>query len=68
VGLVEAVRWFRFSSSLIWMGDSVPLHAAGENLGDFIMLLALLPSWWLPFGLIGAALGGAPRAAVARAE
>jgi hypothetical protein len=58
-GLVEAVRWYRFNSSLIFMGDSVPLHAAGENLGDFIGLLVLLPVWWLPFGLIGAALGGA---------
>jgi hypothetical protein len=59
VGLAEAIRWYQLKSSLIFAGDGVPLWAAGENLRGFAWGLVLLPFWWLPFGVIGAAIGGA---------
>jgi hypothetical protein len=56
-GIPEAIRWYRFETSLIFAGDGVPIEAVGENLRGFAWGLVLLPFWWLPFGVIGAAIG-----------
>lgn len=45
-------------TSLILAGDAVPLDAVGENLRNFVWALVLVPFWWLPFGVLGAAGGG----------
>ncbi len=57
IGLPEAIRWYRFEMSLIFAGDGIPIEAVGENLRGFAWGLVLLPFWWLPFGIIGAAIG-----------
>lgn len=62
IALAEAVRWYRADSSLIFAGDGVPLDAVGENILNFTLLLVLLPLFWLPFGVLGAAVGHAGRA------
>lgn len=56
IGLLEAVQWFRIDARLIFAGDRVP-GAAGENIRGFAWGLVLLPYWWLPFGVFGAAVG-----------
>lgn len=61
VAILEAVSWYRFDASLIIMGDGVPLDAVGENLRNFAWGLILFPFWWLPFGVLGAALMGLRR-------
>ena len=58
VAIVEAVQWYRFDTRLILAGDGVPLSAVGENLRNFLCGMILLPVWWLPYGVIGAAAGG----------
>lgn len=63
VGLLEALVWYRFDSSLIFAGDGVPVDAVGENLRGFAWGLVLLPFLWLPFGVIGAAVGCRSRGA-----
>lgn len=57
VAMLEAVRWYHVDSSLILAADGIPLVAVGENLRNFSWGLILFPTWWLPFGLLGAALG-----------
>ncbi|MBM7785617.1 hypothetical protein [Tenggerimyces flavus] len=57
VALLEAINWYHVGSSLILAADGIPLVAVGENLRNFSWGLILFPSWWLPFGLLGAALG-----------
>lgn len=59
VAVSEANRWYRFDASLILAGDAVPVEAVGENLRNLIWVLLLFPFWWLPFGVIGAAIGSA---------
>lgn len=59
VALLEAARWYQLESSLILAGDRIPLAAVGESIRNFTWGLILLPIWWLPFGVIGAAIGGA---------
>ena len=58
VGLLEALQWYRIDSSLIFNG-AVVFGAAGDNLRSFAWGLVLLPFWWLPFGVIGEAIGSA---------
>lgn len=59
VALLEAVSWYRSDTSLILAGDGIPIDAVGENLRNFTWGLILYPFWWLPFGVIGATVGGA---------
>jgi hypothetical protein len=59
IAVSEAVHWYQLHTSLILAGDSVPLHAVGENLRNFTWGLLLFPLWWLPFGVLGAAVGAA---------
>lgn len=57
VAVPESVAWYRHDTSLILAGDAVPLDAVGENLRNFVWQLVLVPFWWLPFGVLGAAAG-----------
>ncbi|HEX7277917.1 MAG TPA: hypothetical protein VF244_11125, partial [Acidimicrobiales bacterium] len=59
IAMAEAGRWYQAGSSLILAGDSVPLDAVGENIRNFTLLLVLLPYFWMPFGVLGAAIGRA---------
>lgn len=68
VAVVEAPRWYRLRSSLILAGDAVPLAAVGETIRNFALLLVLLPVFWIPFGVFGAALGRAGRDRLSRAR
>jgi len=66
IAMAEAVRWYQADTSLILAGDGVPLDAVGENIRNFTYFLVLLPLFWLPFGVFGAALGRAGRARLSR--
>jgi hypothetical protein len=60
VWLVEAVRWYHIGGSLLLDGEGG--HPIGVNLGDAVFwVLVFIPVWALPFGVFGAALGGARR-------
>jgi hypothetical protein len=56
VALVEAVRWYRVEAATILMYDNIPVDAVGESLRTFTWGLLLFPLWWLPFGVLGAAV------------
>jgi hypothetical protein len=55
VGLLEALRRFRVDGALIL--DAEPAAAFGDNLVSLTFMLFVLPLWWLPFGVFGAAFG-----------
>jgi len=57
IGLPEAQHWYRIGARLIFDGERG--YAIGRNLDGFIWGLVVLPFWWLPFGVIGAAVGNA---------
>ena len=57
VGVTESVGWYEYDTSLILAGDGIPLAAVGENLRNLVWSLLLLPFWWVPFGVLGAAAG-----------
>lgn len=59
VALMESMRWYQAETSLIYAADGIPLEAVGENIRNFAWGLILLPLWWLPFGVFGAAAGRA---------
>ena len=61
VAISESVLWFDALTSLILAGDGIPAEAVGENIRNFTWGLILLPFWWLPFGVIGAAAGRSRR-------
>lgn len=67
IAVAEAVSWYRAGSSLILAGDAIPLDAVGESIRNFTFFLVLLPVFWMPFGVIGAAIGRAGRARLSRA-
>jgi hypothetical protein len=55
IGLPEALRWYETDGRLHLDGEL--FGSEGQNLVDYIFLLALLPAWGLPFGVIGARVG-----------
>lgn len=59
IAVMQSAFWYRLDSSLIYAGDAVPIEAVGENIRNFTWGLILFPIWWLPFGMIGAAIGSA---------
>lgn len=59
IALMESVRWYENDTSLIYASDTVPIEAVGENIRNFMWGLILLPVWWIPFGIFGAAIGSA---------
>jgi hypothetical protein len=68
VAMAEAVRWYRSGAGLILDGETIPFDAAiGVNIRNFTGFLILLPFFWTPFGVIGAAIGRAARARLLRA-
>jgi hypothetical protein len=54
VGTVEASHWHQHGR-LIFDGDRISPPGGGPD--AFTWGLLLLPLWWLPFGVLGAALG-----------
>jgi hypothetical protein len=65
VAVTESVGWYEQDTSLILAGDGIPLVAVGENLRNFVWSLLLLPFWWVPFGVLGAAAGTRVRRLIA---
>ena len=59
IGLPEAVHWYERGGALHIDGDEP--GSVGQNLVDYVVLVALLPAWGLPFGVIGSAIGSAWR-------
>jgi hypothetical protein len=55
VGTVEASRWSELHGRLIFDGERN--HPPGRIPDSFAWGLLVLPLWWLPFGVLGAALG-----------
>jgi len=55
VGLLEALRRFQIDAALIL--DAEAGTTFDENLVSLTFMLAVLPLWWLPFGVLGAAFG-----------
>jgi len=55
VGLLEALRRFQIDGAVIL--DAEASSTFGGNLISLTFLLAVLPLWWLPFGVLGAAFG-----------
>jgi hypothetical protein len=62
IAVSEAVLWYQDDSSLILAGDAVGPEFIGENIRNFTWFLILFPYFWMPFGVIGAAIGRAGRA------
>ena len=60
--------WYQDDHSLILVGDAVRPEFIGENIRKFTWFLILFPYLWLPFGVIGAAIGRAGRARLSRAQ
>jgi hypothetical protein len=55
--LAEAVRWHQLGAGMLLDADNAPM---GANVKDAVFwVLVFLPVWGAPFGVIGAALGGA---------
>ena len=66
IAVSEAVLWYRDDESLILAGDAVKPEFIGENIRNFTWFLILFPFLWMPFGVIGAAIGRAGRARLSR--
>jgi hypothetical protein len=68
IAVTEAVHWYQAGAGLILDGEAIPRDAAvGMNIRNFTGFLVLLPFFWTPFGVIGAAIGRAGRARLSRA-
>jgi len=68
IAMSEAVLWYQDDNSLILAGDAVRPESIGENILYFSWSLVLLPYIWIPFGVIGAAIGRVGQARLSRAR
>jgi hypothetical protein len=68
IAVSEAVLWYQDDQSLILAGDAVRPAFIGENIRNFTWLLILFPYFWMPFGVIGAAIGRAGQARLSGAR